>query len=42
MYLMNDLENTQIKSANRKKRNENEIKENIIKHLNLLIDAEML
>jgi hypothetical protein len=39
---MDDLENTQIKSANRKIRNENEIKENIIKHLNLLIDAELL
>jgi hypothetical protein len=38
---MNDMEDTQIRSAFRKKRNNFEISENIIKHLNLLIDAEM-
>jgi hypothetical protein len=39
---MDDLEKTQIKSEKRKYRNEFEIEENIIKHLNLLIDAEVL
>jgi hypothetical protein len=39
---MDDLEKTQIKSANRKQRNKFEIEGNIIKHLNLLIDAEVL
>jgi hypothetical protein len=39
---MDDLEKTQIKSTNIKYRNKFEIKENMIKHLNLLIDAEVL